>query len=183
MTTTAELLQAAKGYIGKGKSIGAPARNKDGAVVDPTDETATSYSIYGALTRAAYDLRSQEGVDQALLLLGVSDLHDPHMDGVTKGLDDEGLAKRFDDAIARAEGGPVVERSLDAEKRMLDPNAEDYNEQVQKLQREISGKPAGEATRSRRNDTTTTRRDTVETSDEEAAERDRAIAAQESQSS
>lgn len=162
MATTAELLKTAKGYLAKGKSLGADARNKDDVAVDPTDESATSYSIYGALTRAAYDLRSQEGIDRALLLLGVSDLHDPRMDGVTKSLDEEGLTKRFDDAIARAEGGPVTERSFDAEKRMLDPSAEDYQDQVKKLQREIAGKPTDEAGASKREDSGRKRRETTE---------------------
>lgn len=133
MSATGELLTAAKALLAKGKSVGAAARDKDGTPIDPIHEDAASFSVYGALQRAAYDRRDSTGVDTALVLLGVSDLQDPHMDGVTKSHDDEKLAKRFDDAIARADGGPVQQRSLDAERRMLDPNDPSYADKLNEL--------------------------------------------------
>jgi hypothetical protein len=133
MSVTGELLAAAKGLLAKGKSEGASARTSDGTPCDPFDEDAASFSIYGALQRAAYERKNTTGVDAALLLLGVNDLQDARMDGVTKALSDEDIAKRFDDAIARADGGPIKERSFDAEKRMLNPNDPDYAEQVRAL--------------------------------------------------
>lgn len=140
MGTTAELLRAAKGYVTKGRSVGSAARNQDDVVVDPTSDDATSFSVYGALTRAAYDLRSSDGFDHALLLLGIGNLQDPYGDGLTKSLSEEQLDKRFEDAIARAEGGPVTERSAEAEIRMLDPRDEDFTQKAAAIRAEVQGK-------------------------------------------
>lgn len=144
MSAAGELLQAAKELVAKGRCIGAPARDQDDNAVDPTDETASKFSIHGALTRAAYDKRNSTGLDAAMMLLGANDLHDPQLDGFSKHADDESLAQRFDDAIARADGGPVPGVSLDAERRVLDPNDPDYQKKIERI--EAGESLAGEAT-------------------------------------
>ena len=134
MSAAGELLQAAKELLAKGRCIGAPARDQDDNAVDPTDDSATKFSIYGALTRASYDKRNSTGLDAAMLLLGASDLHDPRLDGYSKHADDEALSQRFDDAIARADGGPVQGVSLDAERRVLDPQDPDYRKKIERIE-------------------------------------------------
>lgn len=133
MSAAGELLSAAKELLGKGKSLGASARTEDGTPCDPYDKDAAKFSVYGALMRAAYDRRDSTGIDAAMLYLGSNNIQDPRMDGMTAALDDEEIAKRFDEAIERADGGPVKARSLDAEKKMLDPNAPDYIEKLREL--------------------------------------------------
>lgn len=113
MSATSELLTDAKALIAKNqdgrKHVGLAA-DSDGNAVDVTAEEASSFSVFGALQRAAHDRRDSTGLDAALVLLGADGLTDPLLTGWTGGsLSNEEIAKRFDKAIARAEGGPVVE--------------------------------------------------------------------------
>lgn len=153
MSAAGELLQAAKELLAKGKCVGAAARDENDNAVDPTSENATKFSIHGALTRAAYDRRDSTGMDAALLLLGASDLHDPRLDGYTKHAEDDAIAQRFDDAIARADGGPIPGVSLDAERRALDPNDPDYRKKLDRIEAGESvaaDKTRGETPRAKR---------------------------------
>ncbi len=111
-----EILEAAKALLGSGVAKGAEARDADGNSVDPTHEKAATYSIHGALTRAAFDRRDSTGLDAALLLLNTDHLQDPRNTGMSNQLNDEDIAKRFDFAIERAKGGPATPPYKDAEK-------------------------------------------------------------------
>jgi len=107
MSVTGELLTAAKELLSKGRTKGALARDKDGNAVDPSDKTAERYSVSGALMRAAWDCRDSSGIDAAFVLLGASNVQDRNLDGISTWADDEALFKRFDEAIARADGKPL----------------------------------------------------------------------------
>jgi hypothetical protein len=138
MSAVIDLLNDAKALLAKGVSTGGNARDKDDNVVDPFDESAETFSIYGALQRAAHDRRSQEGFDHALVLLGADQIQDPYMTGAgkrAKGSDNEQdhIGALFDKAIARADGGPVPGISVDAERRALDPNADDYHDKLREI--------------------------------------------------
>lgn len=145
MSVAGELLEAARGLLRKGRSDGAEARDADDTPIDPTHEDAAKFSIYGALRRAAYDRRDSTGLDTALMLLGVNDLQDPRMEGLNRALEDDALDARFEEAIARANGGPVKARSLDAERRMLDPRDPDYLRKVRELERRPEEREAAAA--------------------------------------
>ncbi len=127
MTPAGELLQAARDYALRGKCEGAEARMEDGTPVDPSREEAKTFSVYGALKRAAYDRRDSTGIDTAMMLLGRNETHDPMMTGFSR-LEDDDLRRRFDEALERAEGGPIKEPSVDAQRKMLDPTDPDYLE-------------------------------------------------------
>jgi hypothetical protein len=133
MSATGELLEAAKALLMKGKSEKHEATTSDDVPTDPLDDDAAKFSVYGALLRAAHDIGNSNGFDTALVLLGVDNLQDARLAGWSKSLDDEELGKRFDAAIERANGGPVKARSIDVERKELDPNAEDFAEKNKAL--------------------------------------------------
>ena len=127
MSTTGELLSAARDLVVGNRSDGPDAQMEDGTPCDPIHPDAAKYSIWGALRRASYDRGDSTGMDAALMLLGANNLQDRKMAGHSRSLSDEDLGKRFDDAIERANGGPVKETSWEskesawnAERRMGD---------------------------------------------------------------
>lgn len=114
---TADLLRDAKALLGKNdkdKKQKYAASDKDGNPVDVTSEDATSFSVWGALNRAAYDRRDSSGIDTALVLLGQDGIQDQQLAGWSNLPADE-VGKRFDAAIERADGGPAVPPTEDEE--------------------------------------------------------------------
>jgi hypothetical protein len=134
-TIVGDLLTEAKALYAKGASVGAEARDKDDIPVDTYSAEAVKFSLYGALRRAAWERRDSTGLDHALTLLGADYSRDAGMGGLARDDDDDRVNALFDAAIARANGGPVPDRSLDAERRMLDPNDPDHLDKTKQLER------------------------------------------------
>lgn len=132
MSVVGDLLRDARALLEKGRSPKWDAVDGDDMPVDPIHEDAAKYSVFGALTRAVRDRGDSTGLDAAFVYLGIDNIQDPQGRGLN-GLDDEALYKRWDEAVRRADGGPVLERSADQERKMLDPNAEDYPEKLREL--------------------------------------------------
>lgn len=120
MSVVSDLLRETQALLGKGRSEHYEAMDDKDEPVDPTHESAAKFSIWGALTRAAYDRRDSTGMDSALVYLGVDNIQDPQLRGLNR-LDDEAINKRFEEAIRLADGGARQERSLDAERKMRSP--------------------------------------------------------------
>lgn len=134
MSIVGDLLSEAKALYAKGASVGAEARDKDDNPVDTYSAEATKFSLHGALRRAAWERRDSTGLDHALTLLGEGYGRSAAAGGLARDDDDEKVNALFDAAIERANGGPVKDRSLDAERRLLDPNDPEYLKKVQALE-------------------------------------------------
>jgi hypothetical protein len=120
MSVVGDLLRDAQALLQKGRSEKYEAIDGEDTPIDPIHEDAAKYSVWGALTRAAYDRRDSTGLDSAMVYLGVDNIQDPQLRGLNT-LEDDKLNERFEQAIARADGGPVPGTSIDAERRMRDP--------------------------------------------------------------
>lgn len=134
MSIVGDLLSEAKALYQKGASVGAEARDKDDIPVDTYSPEATKFSLHGALRRAAWERRDSTGLDHALTLLGEGYGRSAAMGGLARDDDNDKVLALFDDAIERANGGPVKERSLDAERRLLDPNDPEYVKKMRSLE-------------------------------------------------
>lgn len=134
MSIVGDLLSEAKTLYQKGASAGAEARDKDDQPVDTYSAEAAKFSLYGALRRAAWERRDSTGLDHALTLLGEGYGRSAGAGGLARDGDEEKVLALFDAAIERANGGPVPVRSLDAEKRLLDPNDPEYLKKLRALE-------------------------------------------------